>query len=96
MQPLTLRVETRTQSVEGGVTTRSVGTINTAPRSAEMRSPVGARLAREAFALIVPTLCVGMQTLTLRVETRTRSVEGGVTTRSVGTISNRNHMNPHL
>jgi hypothetical protein len=39
---------------------------------------------------IVPTLCVGMHRLTLRVTGRTRSVLGGVTTRSVGTMRYRN------
>jgi len=38
--------------------------------------------------LIVPTLCVGMQPGTLRVPNGvTQSVTGGVTTQSVGTIS---------
>jgi len=38
--------------------------------------------------LIAPTLCVGMHPVTLRVTTlkRTRSVQGGIPTRSVGTI----------
>jgi hypothetical protein len=40
----------------------------------------------ERWALIVPTLRVGMQCVTLCVTQWTRSVRGGVTTRSVGTI----------
>jgi len=39
--------------------------------------------------LIVPTLCVGMHPVTLRVTSKggTRSVPGGIPTQSVGTIS---------
>jgi hypothetical protein len=36
--------------------------------------------------MIVPSLRVGMQPSTLRVDNRTRSAHSGVTTRSVGTI----------
>ncbi len=38
--------------------------------------------------LLVPTLCVGMHPVTLRVtNSGTQSVPGGIPTRSVGTIS---------
>jgi|GEM_PF-2549754 len=36
--------------------------------------------------MIVPTLCVGMHPVMLRVTTRTRSVQRGIPMRSVGTI----------
>ena len=39
---------------------------------------------------IAPTLCVGTHRLMLRVTGRTRSVRGGVTTRSVGTMRYKN------
>ncbi|PMU65550.1 hypothetical protein C1X81_32775, partial [Pseudomonas sp. FW215-L2] len=52
--------------------------------------PSGSKLPRHNKRpyLIVPTLCVGMHPVTLRVTTlkRTRSVQGGIPTRSVGTI----------
>ena len=40
-------------------------------------------------SMIVPTLCVGMQpgTLCVPFKSRTRSVRGGIPTRSVGTIN---------
>ncbi|PNY78380.1 hypothetical protein FJ692_02855 [Pseudomonas fluorescens] len=39
--------------------------------------------------LIIPTLCVGIHPVTLRVTKRTRSVQGNVPTQSVGTIGQR-------
>jgi hypothetical protein len=75
MQPRTFHVpKSLTQSVTGGVTTQSVGTII---------------MGFFVFLyMIVPTLCVGMQPRTLRVpKSVTQSVTGGVPTQNVGTIS---------
>ena len=94
MHRLTLCVTPRcqTRSVEGGVTTRSVGTIRGLvgyPDFAHARGPCSrpacrrqrppARHRRQAVIVIVPTFRVGMHPLTLCVTPRqTRSVEGAL------------------
>jgi hypothetical protein len=103
---LTLCVkERRTQSVQSGVTTRSVGTINgegaNPPHSSECGpDPRNLRLLLQGVIvvsvlrvcpLIVPTLRVVTHRLTLCVrERRTQSVQSGVATGSVGTINKAN------
>jgi|APLak6261691555_1056199.scaffolds.fasta_scaffold07956_2 hypothetical protein len=48
--------------------------------------------SRQMFQMIVPTLCVGMQPVTLRVTAAgTQSVPRGIPTQSVGTINGRDY-----